>query len=72
MKLSDDLKQTHVSGDVGENIEGCWERAKEMEDLLMECIKDGYSINAKFRKATVKKLFLYVRNPDNEIDQNDI
>jgi len=46
MKLSEQLKQDHESGDCGRWLEGYAERAKQMEDIIKElcdCLEATYS-----------------------------
>lgn len=60
MKLSEQLEDYHQSGDFGQALSGCSEKAVHLEDLLMLCIKDCYSQSGKFKKSTAREIMRYV------------
>jgi len=68
MKLSEQLKQDHECGGFGLALEGYSDRAKQLEDLLLLCVKDSYSSTGKFKKKTGLAIMKYVNDPKNGID----
>ena len=68
-KLSERLKKSYECGDVvGDGLAGYSDEVKDLEGLLMLCIKDMYSSSGKFKKNTARKIMAYVA--DNNIEPN--
>ena len=66
MKLSEDLKECHDSGDFGNALQGYSERAKELEDSL-NFISGWLCENAKYKDF--KEIYEWGVHADNLLER---
>jgi hypothetical protein len=67
MKLSEQLKQDHDSGDCGKALEGYSEKAQELENLIELCAKDIYSGTGVIKRKTALAIYTYVNKNGIEV-----
>jgi len=67
MKLSEELRKNHESGNFGEGLHGLWEKAKELEEALLLATLNPMQpvINGRFKENKIVSYCL-----DNETDMN--